>query len=100
MATEIYYGQVTKTWGWNRRDWSQERSTEFFTFYKMVTFRWAQAVLREHVVSEINGLFMRLGMSCILRVSGLPTSDEILRLRGELLSGNISFSRVADIVTI
>lgn len=100
MTAEVYYGRVTRTWGWNRRDWSQERSTEFFTFYKMVTFRWAQAVLREHVISEINGLFVRLGMDCILRVSGLPTSDEILGVRGELLSGNISFSRVADIVTI
>ena len=98
--SEIYYRQATKVWGWNRRDWSQDRSTEFYSFYKMVNFRWAQAVLREHIISEINILFLRLGMDCILKVSGLPTSDEIVKVREELLSGSISFSQAADRVAI
>ena len=40
---DIYCGQVTKTWGWNRRDLSQERSTEFFFFYRSITFHWAKS---------------------------------------------------------
>lgn len=98
--SEIYYGQVTKAWGWNRRDWSQDRSTEFFSFYKMVSFRWAQAVLREHIIGELNSLFARLGIACELKVSGLPTADDIVNIKSELLDGRISFGAASDRVML
>lgn len=98
--SEIYFRRVTKGWGWNRRDWSQERSTEFFSFYKMITFRWAQAVLREHIVSELNRLFSRLGFACQLKVIGLPTADDILKTKSELLDGKISFGVASDRVSL
>jgi hypothetical protein len=97
---EIYYGQVTKTWGWNRRDWSQERCTEFYTFYKLLRFSWAQAMLREHIVGELNGLFVRLGIECELKVTGLPTPYDILQTNSELLEGKISFGTASDRVRL
>lgn len=99
-SSEMYYRQVTRTWGWNRRDGTQERTTEFYYFYKKVHFRWARAVLREHIITEINILFLRLGIDCKLIVIGLPTPDEVEKVRAELLSGNISFSKAADRVSI
>ena len=98
--SEIYYGQVTKTWGWNRRDWSQERCTEFFTFYKLLRFSWAQAILREHIVGELNGLFTRLGIKCKLTITGLPTADDILQTNSEFLDGRISFGTASDRVRL
>lgn len=76
--SEIYYASITQNWGWNRRDWTQERGTEFFNFYRTVTFRWAQAVLREHIIKEINNLLVRLNIGSMIGVTGLPTPDEIL----------------------
>lgn len=98
--SEIYYGQVTRTWGWNRRDWSQERSTEFFTFYKLLRFSWAQATLREHIVDELNELFARLGIKCELKVTGLPTSTDILQTESQLSEGAISFGTASDRVRL
>lgn len=98
--SEIYYGQVTKTWGWNRRDWSQERCTEFFTFYKMIRFQKAQAMLREHVVAELNGLFERLGIKCELQVTGLPTPEDIRQTERELSEGQITFGAASDRVRL
>ena len=98
--SEIYYGQVTKTWGWNRRDWTQERCTEFYTFYKLLRFSWAQAMLREHIVGELNGLFVRLGIECKLKVTGLPTPYDILQTNSELLEGRISFGTASDRVRL
>lgn len=98
--SEIYYGQVTKTWGWNRRDWSQERCTEFFTFYKMIRFKWAQAMLRVHIVDELNALFARLGIKCELKVVGLPAPTDILQTNSELLEGKISFGAASDRVRL
>lgn len=98
--TEIYFGQVTKTWGWNRRDWSQQRCTEFFTFYKMIRFQWAQAVLREHIVAELNGLFARLGIKCELKVIGLPSSIDVLQTQRELAEGTITFATASNRVRL
>lgn len=98
--SEIYRSKVTKTWGWNRRDWSQERTTEFFCFYKHVTFRWAQAVLREHIIAELNSLLRRLEIECEIVVSGLPISGEIMEVKRKLLAGEISFASASDKVSI
>ncbi len=100
INSEIYYGQVTKTWGWNRRDWSQERCTEFFTFYKMIRFQKAQAMLREHVVAELNGLFERLGIKCELQVTGLPTPEDIQQTERELSEGRVTFAVSLDRVRL
>lgn len=98
--SEIYRSKVTRTWGWNRRDWSQERTTEFFCFYKQATFRWAQAVLREHIIAELNILLHRLGIECEIVVSGLPTTSEIQEIRRKLLTGELSFASAADKVSV
>lgn len=99
-STEIYYGQITRAWGWNRRDWSQDRSTEFFNFYKMITFRWAQSVLREHIITELNKLFNRLNIVCELRVAGLLSPSEILKIRQDLLDGTTSFAQASNRVSL
>ena len=98
--TDIYYRKVTKTWGWNCRDWSRERTTDFYSFYKMVNFSWAQAILREHVINELNQLFVRLEIECEIKVSGLPTASDIMEVRTELLAGSISFGNVSDRVSL
>ncbi len=97
---DIYCGQVTKTWGWNRRDLSQERSTEFFVFYRLINFHWALAIVREHIVKEINTLFKRLNISCTLKIDGLPTPSDILKIRSEMQDGKINFTEAFNQVSI
>ncbi len=97
---DIYCGQVTKTWGWNRRDLSQERSTEFFVFYRLINFHWALAVVREHIVKEINTLFKRLNISCKLKIDGLPTPSDILNIRREMQDGRINFTEAFNQVSM
>ena len=99
-STEIYYGRITRAWGWNRRDWSQDRSTEFFNFYKMITLRWAQSVLREHIIIELNNLFNRLSIVCELKVHGLLTPSEILKIRRDLQEGIITFSEASNRISL
>ena len=66
----------------------------------MVNFSWAQAVLRANIIDELNSLFARLGMTCELKVSGLPTADDILNTKSELLDGKISFGAASDRVML
>lgn len=97
---EIYFNRATHKWGWNRRDWSQEKCTEFYSFYKMLSFRYAQAVLREHIIHEINQLLDRLSVRCKLVVTGLPTAKEILQIRKDMQKGDISFTEASDKVAV
>jgi hypothetical protein len=100
MYTEAYYTKVTKPWGWNRRDYSLRNNTEFYSFYKNISFKWAQAILREHIIKEINILMQRLEIESRIIITGLPLSQDILRVRQELLEGKISFAKAHDMVTI
>ena len=97
---EIYFRRMTKTYGWNRRDWSQDWATDFFSFFRLVNFSWAQALMREHVIDELNRLFVRLGVNSEIEVNGLPTAKDILEVRIRLLAGSISFDDVSDLVRL
>ena len=61
--SEAYWRRATKTWGWNRRDSSTDKTTEFFNYYKLICFARAQAELREYIILELNKLFLRLDSS-------------------------------------
>ena len=97
---EIYYSRITRRWGWNRRDYTQTNKTEFFVFYRIITHRWAQVVLREYIIDQLNRLLMRLKINAKIVVSGLPSSEEILRVREDLLNGKIQFGEASDRVSI
>ena len=92
--TEILEASATSAWA--RRDYSTRNWTEFGLSYRMVTFRWAQATLREHIISNINRLFRQLSIKCELGVSGLPSAADILKLRKEMTEGHISFAKAID----
>jgi hypothetical protein len=93
---EVFQSRITRKWGWNRRDFSSKNWTEFMQFYRTLTFRWAQAIFREHIVSEFNLLLGRLGINATLSVSGIPSSAEILHLREEMAAGNISYVKAYE----
>lgn len=94
--SEIYFNRVTRLWGWNRRDWGQKNNTEYYTFYKFVGFNYAKAILREHIINEMNKLLARLSIECEIIVSGIPTAKEILKIKSDMQQGEISFTEVSD----
>jgi len=96
---ESHNARLTRNWGWNRRDSSHRYDTEFYYIYRTITFRWAQAILREHIIIELNRLFKRLKIESAIEVVGLITADEILRIRQELVDGKIQFSEAYEKTT-
>jgi hypothetical protein len=95
---EIFVSRITRRWGWNRRGLTDRYWTEFMRFYRTITFYWAEAVVRRHLVSEFNLLLVRLGIDARLEVYGLLTPEEILRVRDEMVEGKISFAKAFEAV--
>ena len=89
---ELYWAIATRTWGWNRRDWSSDHQTEFFNFYRMITFQWALSVLRDHIVDQLNRLFRRLDLSASLTLHGFLGPSEVLAVRERMCRGSVSLS--------
>ena len=87
----FFVAKATKRWGWDQRDSNLENWSEFYSFYRTLTLKWAQACLREHIVKELNQLFQRLQIDAEIVVRGLPTAWEILRIRKQMCEGKISF---------
>ena len=94
--TEFHEARVTSSYGWDRRDYSTSRWTEFYFFQRRLKFRWAQACIREHVIDAFNSLFQRLNLQSELVVQGLPTVSEILKIRRQMRNGRISFTEASD----
>jgi len=94
--SEIYTFRSTRRWGWNRRDFSTKNWTEFSQVFRSLTFKWAKAVVRQHVISEIKKLLVRLEIDADLHVSGLICPHEILRIRREMAKGNIAFAEALE----
>lgn len=70
---EQYVARAVRPWGWNRRDWSDDHQTQFFNFYRMITFQWALAVFRDHIIKEVNLLLQRMDVMARLSLKGFLT---------------------------
>lgn len=88
---ETLCAKITKRWGWNQRDYSEENVNEFYQYYRELRLKWAQAILREHILRELNKLLRRTGIRAKIVMEGLPTPSEILAVQEEMLKGRISF---------
>jgi hypothetical protein len=98
--TEICEARATRRWGWTRRDFIGNNWTEFALFYRLITFRWAQAILREHIVSELNSLFARLSIRSHLQLVGLPSANDVLQLRNAMIEGHVSYAKASEASSI
>ena len=61
------------------------------TVYQDLKFYWAKAVLREHIVKEINCLFKRLDIKSEIKIIGIPTAKEILNFKNEFRKGEKNY---------
>jgi hypothetical protein len=88
---EIYVGRVTKQWGWDGRGMDRNYTTDFFMFYRKLTFKWAQLVLLNHIIDELNKLFVRLEIRAKIVIEGILSPEEVLEGREKLVSGEKDF---------
>ena len=98
--TEISCATIMERWGWNQRDYSQRNCTEFYLVHRTLQFKWALAVIREHIMHELNRLFQRLNIEAKIVMKGLPTASEILAIRQQMSEGDISFMEALDACSV
>ena len=96
QETKLFIARATERWGWSQRDYNSENWNEFYGMYRTITLKWAQACMREHIIKELNQLFLRLQIDAEIVVKGLPTAWEILKIRQQMCEGKISFIKAFE----
>jgi len=94
----IFNTKTTLKWGWSLRDLDTESKTEFYLLYQKLQFRWALAILREHIVQELNKLLKRLDIDSKIIIFGIPTPNEILEFREEFVKGERTFDELLKFI--
>lgn len=88
----VHQYRVTRDLGWTTRDWSLDYVTEFYQFYRLATFKWAQAILREHIILELNNFLSRQGIEAKIALQNTPLASTILSVREQFRQGTIDFA--------
>ena len=89
-----YQSKSTGDWRWNFRGLFEKNSTEFYSLLRRVEFEISLAVLREHLIKEINRLYLDLRLDCILKMEGLLTADQLRKVRVDFLTNDIPFEEI------
>ena len=92
--SNVYHLLLTRDWGWDKRDHSEDNWTEFYGLYRRLAFKCAQASLREHCICKLNHLFKRLGLNVSLSVEGFLSAEELQKTQTKLLRGEVTFTEV------
>jgi hypothetical protein len=95
-ANNIFRYIVAHAWGWDCRDWSTDRTTEFYNLYRSAAAEKAKRIFRSHIISQINALLARLEIGCTISVEGLPSAENAQRMQDALLTGELSFKDFVD----
>lgn len=87
----LFINDLTRDWGWDQRKWtSNDDTTEFFLNYKRFKFKAALTIFRNHIISELNNLFLRIGIKAKIKIEGLLTFEDYENYIEQYLNGNLS----------
>ncbi|WP_429460297.1 hypothetical protein [Paraburkholderia sp. JPY465] len=93
----IFRFKLAHSWGWNCRDLSTNRTTEFYNMYRSAAAERSKSIFRSHIISQINALLARLQIECAIAVEGLLSTEDAQRMMRELVNGDLGFKEFIDI---
>lgn len=96
-ACAVRREQLTKKWGRIPSLFQIDGPTEYHSLARMLQWQQTQAVIREHIIAELNGLFERLGLEHRLIVTGLPHPEEMGVAVRRMQAGEITVAEAMEV---
>ena len=90
--------RLARKWGWNRRDYSNNSTTEFYWVYKAVNMQKSRVVLRTHIFNEINRLLKQLKINATIIVHGIPDEAELRQALDDFESGKYTIDDMSKYI--
>jgi len=89
--------QLTKNWGRIPSLFQIDGPTEYHSLARVLHWQQTQAVIREHIITKLNGLLERLGLEHRLVVGGLPSPEEIGLALRRMQAAEITVAEAMDV---
>ncbi len=88
--------RTTSGWGSIRSLNQIKGTTEYYYIVNRLQSAYSQALLREHIVKEINALLLQLGIKNTIEVEGLALAKDIKATIPKLEKGEIGFDKALE----
>lgn len=95
---DIAVEQTTSHWGSIRSLSQIKGTTEYYYIVNRLQATYSQALLREHIIDEINDLLGKLGIKNKLKVEGLKLAADIKDAIRKLEKGEIGFDKATNAI--
>ena len=93
--------RVTHKWGWDMRmGINNQHALEYYLYYRKLRFGYSMAILRNDMLSKMNGLLRRLGYDATMSFSGIPTPEELLDVIKKMEQRQLSFNEAFDMISL
>ena len=91
-------GKMTRKFGWNQRKVPDDDMLEYYTIHRHLVFKKSQAILREHILNEINGVLRNKYVNSGSRivVDGLLKPEELDKELQALCKGDLEFNKIIE----
>jgi len=100
-SQDIFVLKRTKNLGWPARSLSSEKLLEFYQLYRYMCFERAKAILREHIIKELNKALIRVGkkvgFSAKIVLNNCYSAKDIEGYINKLIEGKLQFSETLKI---
>ena len=93
----LYVNDLTREWGWNQRSMGTDMTTEFFKNFKQIKFDASCTILREHIINELNKLFIKLNKKASIEIKGIPSSKDYEIHLNKYVKNEVNYDNIFDI---
>ncbi len=97
---DIAVEYVTRDWGSIPSLRQIKGTTEYYYIVHSLQFSYCQALIREHIIKELNGVLARLDTGNTIEVEGLPSAKEIQQAIFDMQRGEIGFKEAIEVSRI
>ncbi len=96
-AAELRREQLTQMWGRMPSLFQIDGPTEYHSLSRVLQWQQTQAMLRDHIVAELNALLDRLGVKHRIIVTGLPSAQAIGKALRQMQAGEVTVAEAMDV---
>ncbi|MDD5477718.1 MAG: hypothetical protein PHG87_05955 [Candidatus Omnitrophica bacterium] len=99
---DIFLARITQHLGWPARSLMNDCASEIYELYRHLKFEKTKAIIRETILHSLNKALVNIGkeigFNAAIEISGIPSVSDFDTYIKQLLSGEMSFKKVAEVM--
>ena len=98
----IFLAKITQHLGWPARSLINDCASEIYELYRHLKFEKTKAIIRQAILDSLNKTLVNIGkeigFNALIEISGIPSASDFDTYINKLLSGDMPFAKVAEVM--